>query len=95
VLGSEEFVQGFKLAGVRKVYSCKESALAERLVEVLADKGIGVLIMRDSWLMGLPQGTRARLRASVRPVLITLGGAEEDLRDKVRRAIGIDLFKGR
>jgi vacuolar-type H+-ATPase subunit F/Vma7 len=34
----------------------------------------------------------AKLRESVRPVLITVGEEEEDLRERVKRAIGIDLY---
>jgi vacuolar-type H+-ATPase subunit F/Vma7 len=42
----------------------------------------------------LPLGMRRRLDSLARPVVIAVGGEEEeDLRSKVKRAIGVDLFR--
>ena len=40
----------------------------------------------------LPGPLRKRLTDSTTPVVIPIGTDEGDLRDKVRRAIGVDLY---
>jgi len=45
-------------------------------------------------MKGLSNSMRRRLETVARPVVIAVGAAEdEDLRTKVKRAIGVDLFK--
>jgi V/A-type H+-transporting ATPase subunit F len=92
VVGSDEFVLGFRLVGIRKVYSCKENEMEDRVNSVLNDKEIGILVLHDNSLKKLSQIMQRKLRESLKPVLITVGLEEEDLREKVRRAIGIDLY---
>lgn len=92
VVGSEEFVLGFRLVGIRKVFACPDEKLEEKVNEVLGDEDVGVLVLHERCLKGFSQPLRTRLRESVKPVLITVGEEEEDLREKVRRAIGIDLY---
>ena len=95
VVGNEEFVLGFRLAGVRKVISCADGELDQRISGVLADKDVGILVLHDDSMKKIPPNMRTRLRNSSKPVLITIGEEEEDLRAKVRRAIGIDLYKSK
>jgi len=92
VVGSEEFVLGFRLVGIRKVFACPDEKLEEKVNEVLGDEDVGVLVLHEKCLKGFSQAIRTRLRESVKPVLITVGEEEEDLREKVKRAIGIDLY---
>jgi V/A-type H+-transporting ATPase subunit F len=92
IVGTDEFVLGFRLVGIRKVIGCPDEKLEERVNEVLADEEVGILVLHDDSLNKLPQSMRTRLREGVKPVLITIGEEEEDLREKVRRAIGIDLY---
>ena len=92
VVGNEEFTLGFRLVGIRKVFSCSDDMLAEKVDEVLDDEEVGILVLHEQCLGNLSAPLVARLRESVRPVLITVGQEEEDLRERVRRAIGIDLY---
>jgi V/A-type H+-transporting ATPase subunit F len=92
IVGTDEFVLGFRLVGIRKVIGCPDDKLEEKIGEVLADEGVGILVLHDNSLNKLPPSMRTRLRESSKPVLITIGEEEEDLREKVRRAIGIDLY---
>ena len=92
VVGNEEFTVGFRLVGIRKVFSCTDEMLGEKVNDVLEDEDVGILVLHEQGLGHLPQTMVARLRESVRPVLITVGEEEEDLRERVRRAIGIDLY---
>ncbi len=93
VVGSEEFVVGFRLAGVKKVYGVPEEKLVDTLLRVLEDEDVGILAVHTTDLESLPQQLRTRMMASVDPVVIPVGEEEGDMRDKVRRAIGIDLYK--
>jgi V/A-type H+-transporting ATPase subunit F len=93
VVGSEEFVTGFRLAGIRQVYAVTPELLLDTLVSVLDDENVGILAVSTRDLERLPAQLRTRMMASVDPVVIPVGEEEGDLRDKVRRAMGIDLYK--
>ena len=92
VVGTDEFVLGFRLVGIRKVVGCQDEELEKRVTGVMNDKDVGILVLHDDSLKKVSPGLRTRLRQSTRPVLITVGEEEEDLREKVKRAIGIDLY---
>ena len=92
IVGNHEFVLGFRLVGIRKIYSCPDDKLEMKISMVLDDKDVGILVLHDSSLSKLSQPMRSKLRESIKPVLITVGEEEEDLREKVRRTIGIDLY---
>lgn len=95
VVGSEEFVTGFRLAGIRRVYSVPKDKLVETLAEVLDEPEVGILAVYQNDLDNLPTQLRNRMLESVDPVVIPVGEEEGDIRDKVRRAMGIDLYKSR
>jgi len=93
ILGNEEFVVGFKLGGVKSVYSCKPEQFETRLGELLADPTIGVLAVNSDDVDRLSATARKRMMQSIAPVVVVVGKSEGDLREKVKRAIGVDLYK--
>lgn len=93
VVGSEDFILGFRLAGVRKTYSTTPEEMNRVLDEVIQDEEVGILVLKSDEMSRLPLSVRRRLDSLARPVVIAVGGEEEDLRSKVKRAIGVDLFK--
>ncbi len=94
VVGRDDFVLGFRLAGVRKAYSVEPDAFEARVNEAVQDPEVGILVVNVEDLKRLATATRRRLETMPRPVLIAVGAhEEEDLRTKVKRAIGIDLLK--
>src|SRR4030042_5277461 len=95
VVGSEEFVVGFRLAGIRKVYGVTPDRLLETIVKVMDEPEVGILAVHQDDLQKLPPQLRAKMMESVDPVVIPVGLEEGDMRDKVRRAMGIDLYKSR
>ncbi len=95
VVGSEEFVVGFRLAGIKKVYGVRPEQLQQTIIELMEEKDIGILAVHTADLERLPAHLRDRMMASVDPVVIPVGVEEGDMRDKVRRAMGIDLYKSR
>ncbi|MFC7176819.1 V-type ATP synthase subunit F [Halosegnis marinus] len=98
VVGSPDFTTGFRLAGVRRFANVAEDEKAERLddavEEMLADEGVGIVVMHDDDLDHLSRTVRREVETSVEPVLVTLGGgaAAGGLREQIKRAIGIDLM---
>jgi len=95
VVGAEEFVTGFRLAGIRKVYAVAPDKLVETLVKVMDEQEVGILAVYTKDLERLPAQLRAKMMESVDPVVIPVGLDEGDMRDKVRRAMGIDLYKSK
>ncbi len=95
VIGSEEFVVGFRLAGIRKVYAVSPDKLLEKIVQVMDEPEVGILAVYTQDLERLPPQLRAKMMDSVDPVVIPVGLEEGDMRDKVRRAMGIDLYKSK
>ncbi len=95
VIGSEEFVVGFRLAGIKKVYAVSPDNLLEKIVQVMDEPEVGILAVHTQDLEKLPQQLRAKMMDSVDPVVIPVGLEEGDMRDKIRRAMGIDLYKSK
>jgi len=98
VIGSPEFTTGFRLAGVRRFASVPADEKRDRLdgavEEMLADEGVGIVVMHDDDMEYLSRSVRQEVETSVEPVLVTLGGgaASGGLREQIKRAIGIDLM---
>ena len=95
MVGSEEFVVGFRLAGIRKVYAVSPDKLLEKIVQVMDEPEVGILAVHTQDLERLPPQLRAKMMDSVDPVVIPVGLEEGDMRDKVRRAMGIDLYRSK
>jgi V/A-type H+-transporting ATPase subunit F len=99
VVGSPEFTTGFRLAGVREFENVPADRKGEDLdpaVErVLDDDNIGIVVMHADDLEYLSRGVRSDVETSVEPTVVTLGGGagSSGLRDKIKRAIGIDLME--
>ncbi len=95
VVGSEQFVMGFRLTGIRKVFGVDDEDFPAKVEQLIEDEQTGILILSSDESSLLPVGLRNRLEASAQPVVIFVGREEEeDLRAKVRRAIGVDLYGG-
>ncbi|HTL51383.1 MAG TPA: V-type ATP synthase subunit F [Planctomycetota bacterium] len=91
-LGSGDFILGFRLAGI---LSCVEASgdFEEQLIKLMSNPKIGVVVVQDSDMTKLRSTVRARAEGSVRPVVIPIGIHEGgSLRDRIRQAIGIDLY---
>lgn len=95
VIGAPTFTLGFRLAGVRKTHDAQDAAaLNEGVHESLRDPEVGIVVMETADLMKLDPALRRDLEKSVRPTLVSIG-VEEDtgLRDKLKQALGVDLWK--
>jgi len=99
VVGSPDFTTGFRLAGVRRFEDVPDAEKDERLDEavesVLDDDEVGIVVMHDEDVEALSRTVRQRVETSVEPVVVTLGGGtgSGNLREQIKRAIGIDLME--
>ena len=98
VVGSPEFTTGFRLAGVRRFANVhdeeKDTELDDAVTETMADDGVGIVVMHNDDLEYLSRDVRQTVETSVEPVVVTLGGGtgSGNLRQQIKRAIGIDLM---
>ena len=93
VIGSDEFVLGFRLAGIRHVFVANSENYQEKILEALSQSTIGILAVDAKDLDNLSYTVRNRVLDSIQPVVVPVGGDESDLREKVKRVIGVDLYK--
>lgn len=95
VIGSPEFTIGFRLAGVKRIFDVEDPKLMEKRVrEVVATGDVGILVLHGDDFTRLPAPMRKELSNIVRPVVIPVGPREDsDLREKIKQAVGVDLWK--
>ena len=96
VVGSSDFVLGFRLAGVRRTYAAEsDEKLVEHITRVLEDGGIGILVLQSRDMNRIPRRLQATLENSVKPTVIAVGGEEGGLsmRERIKRSVGVDLWK--
>ena len=92
VVGNRNFVLGFKLAGIRDTFI--EDKIDERVNNLLMEKKVSIIILQDTEYEKLSQDLKRKFSESMEPVVVPVGKlGEEDVREKIKRAIGIDLYK--
>lgn len=96
VVGNSDFVLGFRLAGIRRTIAVDdESKYGEVITGLLGDQDVGILVLKGSDVARLPLRLQNTLEESVSPTVIRLGAEEGglSLRDRIIRAMGVDLWK--
>jgi len=93
VIGKEEFVLGFRLAGLRRVFVTTPETYEKKMLEAMSTETVGILAVDSKDLQLLSPQIRQRVLDSIQPVVVPVGRDESDLREKVKRAIGVDLYK--
>lgn len=95
VVGSDDFVTGFQLSGVQLVFAADDKNLDTKVMEAVQQPDVGVVVMEDEDMQKLNNKTKKALDKLTTPVLVTLSlkGKEEDLRQAIRRTVGVDLWK--
>jgi len=91
-VGSEAFVLGFRLAGVNNVFTAGRDRIEGTIRSAVSSDQFGILIVHEEEVRHVSEQMRELMLRSIRPVIIKIGGEEEELRNKVRAAIGVDLF---
>lgn len=96
VIGNKEFVLGFRLAGIQKTYDADTpEKLATAIQKVLDDENVGILVLQEADLATIPRRLQVTVENSVRPTIVTIGGQEAglSLRERIKRSVGVDLWK--
>jgi V/A-type H+-transporting ATPase subunit F len=94
-VGGSESVLGFYLAGVKKSYAANtEDEMVSKIGDVMADSSVGILVLKQSDYNKLPKRLQEQLSESIKPTMITIGTEQStEMREKIKRAIGVDLWK--
>jgi len=96
VVGSSDFVLGFRLAGVQRTYAAEsDEKLVEHITRVLDDGTIGILVLQSRDMNRIPRRLQATLENSVKPTVIAVGAEEGgmSMRERIKRSVGVDLWK--
>jgi len=95
VIGNDLFTIGFRLVGIEKWFNVsKEMPVGNAIKTALQDKEIGVLVIHDEDWKELDTSLRKKLSNSVKPTVIAIGAeVDEGLRDRIKTAVGVDLWK--
>ncbi|MCM2325748.1 MAG: V-type ATP synthase subunit F [Candidatus Woesearchaeota archaeon] len=96
VVGNSEFVMGFQLIGIKKVFEGESSVqLKACFQDAMRDTAVGIIVTNDKALEKLDASFRRNVENSITPVTVVLStnaGAQDNLRDMIKKAIGIDLW---
>jgi len=96
VIGDPDFNIGFRLVGIRDVYDVKnDEELIKAVRNVLDREDIGIVVIRYDDLKKLPVTLRREIDERVEPTFVAIGGmgSVEELREKIRKALGVDLWR--
>ena len=95
VVGNNDFTLGFRLAGVERIHNTtNEGEMATILKSLLNEKDIGIIVIDSEDLIQLPERLKQQLSDSVSPTVLGIGTKEDNtLRESIRKAIGVDLWK--
>ncbi len=96
VIGDPDFNVGFRLVGIRDVYDVQSDEEVVKAVEdVMKRDDVGIVVIKNEFLDKIPISLRREMDESVEPTFVIVGGegSVEVLKEKIRRAIGVDLWK--
>lgn len=93
VLGSNEFVVGFRLAGIRETIEVSSEPLKD-IEELRKRDDIGIVVIDEKIMEALEQHQREEIEDSVDPVFIPVSTKveQDSLRRLIKKSIGVDLW---
>lgn len=94
VIGNEEFIIGFQLAGIRNTLKIGKEPLKD-INELKGNKKVGVVVVEEKILEKLDPHDRYDIESSISPVFVPLSDVaeQESLRRLIKKSIGVDLWK--
>ena len=95
VIGNDMFTVGFRAVGIEKWFNVDdENDVDDAIKKAMSDSNIGILVIHDSEWKKVDDNTRTKLSNSVKPTVIAIGSeVDKGLRDRIKTAIGVDLWK--
>jgi V/A-type H+/Na+-transporting ATPase subunit F len=94
VLGSNEFIVGFQLAGIKDTQEVSDNPIND--INSFRDKKEhGVVILDDKIMEGLDKHEKLEVEGSVDPVFIPVSTKveQDSLKRLIKKSIGVDLWK--
>ncbi len=94
VLGSNEFIVGFQLAGIKDIIEASGNPLSD-ISKLKEKKEHGVVIIEEKIMEGLDKHDRIDVEDSVDPVFIPVSTKveQDSLKRLIKKSIGVDLWK--
>jgi vacuolar-type H+-ATPase subunit F/Vma7 len=95
VIGDSEFVMGFELIGIKVFEGDTREKLKSFYASAINDRGIGIIVTNDKSIEKLDLNFRRQVENSISPVVVVVSASsagQENLREMIKKAIGIDLW---
>ena len=94
VLGSNEFIVGFQLAGIKDTIEASNNPLND-INKLKERKELGVVIIDEKIMENLDKHERIEVEDSVDPVFIPISTKveQDSLKRLIKKSIGVDLWK--
>lgn len=94
VLGSNEFVVGFQLAGIKDTIEVSDNPMND-INKLKTQKEAGVVVVEERILEGLDKHQRLEVEDSVDPVFIPVSTKveQDSLKRLIKKSVGVDLWK--
>jgi|TARA_Y100000310_G_scaffold318480_1_gene372612 V/A-type H+-transporting ATPase subunit F len=94
VLGSNEFVVGFQLAGIKDAIEVSSNPMND-INKLKSQKEAGVVVVEERILEGMDKHQRLEVEDSVDPVFIPVSTKieQDSLKRLIKKSIGVDLWK--
>ena len=95
VVGTNEFILGFRLAGIRKVVEADEKGFLDIVRAMMDDAELGIIIVDEHLFNTLDSNDVYDLEKSVKPVILSLSenASQDNLRRMIKKSVGVDLWK--
>ena len=94
VLGSNEFIVGFQLAGIKDTIEVSDNPIKD-INKLKEKKEHGVVIIDEKIMENLDKHERIDVEDSVDPVFIPISTKveQDSLKRLIKKSIGVDLWK--
>ena len=94
VLGNDEFIVGFRLAGIRETMEASSQPLND-IENLRKMQGIGIVVIDEKIMENLDKHERIDVEDSVDPVFIPISTKveQDSLKRLIKKSIGVDLWK--
>ncbi|MCH8328931.1 MAG: hypothetical protein IIB81_00895 [Nanoarchaeota archaeon] len=94
VLGSNEFVVGFQLAGIKDTIEVSNNPMND-INKLKTQKEAGVVVVEEKILEGLDKHQKLEVEDSVDPVFIPVSTKveQDSLKRLIKKSVGVDLWK--
>lgn len=94
VLGSNEFIVGFQLAGIKDTIEVSNNPMND-INKLKGQKESGVVVVEEKILEGMDKHQRLDVEDSVDPVFIPVSTKieQDSLKRLIKKSIGVDLWK--